>query len=119
MKKIIMMTLMLLGAVTLLGNNDALAGKPYGHMKGEQNFDAMDTDKDGKISKEEHMVKAKERFEAMDTDNDGFLTREECRKTWEERKEGMMEKMKEKRFQKQGATSPTDVSPEELKPKSE
>ena len=43
----------------------------------------------------------------------------EWQKTWEERKEGMMEKMKEKRFQKQGGTSPTDVSPEELKPKSE
>ena len=81
------MLLMLLGAVTLLGNNDALAEKPYGHMKGDQHFDAMDTDKDGKISQDEHMANSEERFKAMDTDNDGFLTREECRKTWEERKE--------------------------------
>jgi hypothetical protein len=72
-----------------------------------------------RLAKTNTWLKHEERFKAMDTDNDGFLTREECRKTWEERKEGMMEKMKEKRFQKQGGTSPTDVSPEELKTKSE
>jgi Ca2+-binding EF-hand superfamily protein len=119
MKKIITMILMLLGAVTLLGNNDAFAKGPHGHMKVGQYFEAMDTDKDGKISKDEHMAKHEERFKAVDTDNDGFLTREECRKTREERKERMMEKRKEKGFQKQGGTSPTDVSPEELKTKSE
>jgi hypothetical protein len=118
MKKIVMMVLILLGAVTLLGNNYALAGGPHGHMLGKSHFDAMDTDQDGKISKDEHMAKCEERFKAMDTDNDGFLTREECRKTWEERKEGMMEKMQEKRSKGQGGTSPTDISPEELKKKS-
>jgi hypothetical protein len=118
MKKTLMMILMLLGAVTFLGTNYALAGGPHGHMKGGQYFDAMDTDKDGKISKDEHMAKHEERFKAMDTDNDGFLTREECRKTWEERREGMMEKMQEKRSKGQGGTSPADISPEESKKKS-
>lgn len=110
MKKI-MMVLILFGALALLGNNYALAGRPHGHMSGKSNFDAMDTDQDGKISKDEHMAKCEERFKAMDTDNDGFLTREECRET----REGMMEKMQEKRSRGHGRTSPTDVSPEESK----
>ena len=119
MKKLLIMVLILLGAVIFWGTNYAFAGGPYGHMKGKSYFDAMDTDHDGKISKDEHMAKCEERFKAMDTDNDGFLTREECRKTWEERKEGMMEKMQEKRSKGQTGTSPTGVSPEESKKKSD
>jgi hypothetical protein len=113
-----MIILILFGAVTFLGNKYAWAKGPHGHMWGKSHFDAMDTDQDGKISKDEHMAKCEERFKAMDTDNDGFLTREECRKTWEERKEGMMEKMQEKRSKGQAGTSATDISPEETKKKS-
>jgi hypothetical protein len=118
MKKTVMMVLILLGAVTLLGNNYALAKGPHSNMKGGQYFDAIDTDKDGKISKEEHMAKHEERFNAMDTDNDGFLTKEEHRKAWEKHKGAMKEKMQEGRSQGQSGTSPTDVSPQKSKKKS-
>jgi len=119
MKKIVMTALILLGAVILLGNTDALAKGPHGHMHGQAYFDAMDTDKDGKISKEEHNAKCEKRFKAMDTDEDGFITREECLKSWEQRKEGMMEKMQEKRSKGQGGNLPADISPEESKKKSD
>jgi hypothetical protein len=93
MKKLGMMVLILLGAVTFLGHNYALAKRPHGHMWGKEYFDKMDTNKDGKISKDEHMAKCQKRFEAMDTNNDGFITREECGKRWEEKKEMMKKKM--------------------------
>jgi hypothetical protein len=93
MKKLGMMVLILLGAVTLLGHNDALAKEPRGHMWGKEHFDKMDTNKDGKISQDEHMAKCNKRFEAMDTNHDGFLTRDECGKGWEKGKEMMKEKM--------------------------
>ncbi|MBM3866792.1 MAG: hypothetical protein FJ381_13045 [Verrucomicrobia bacterium] len=46
-------------------------------------FAAMDTDKDGKVSKKEYVAaqkdaaKAESRFAQLDTDKDGFLTRAE------------------------------------------
>ena len=119
MKKIVITAFILLGAVTLLGNNDALAKGPHDYMHGKAYFDAMDTDNDGKISKEEYSAKCEKRFKAMDTDKDGFITREECRKSWQHRKEGMTEKMQEKRSKGQGGILPADVSPEESKKKSD
>jgi len=102
MKKLGMMVLILLGAVTLLGQNYALAKGPHGDMCGKAHFDAMDTDKDGKISEAEHTAKCQNRFKAMDTDNDGFLTRDECRKRWDEGKE----RMKKGRSYGQPTTTP-------------
>ena len=49
-------------------------------------FAAMDSDKDGKVSKKEYMAamegkgdasKAENRFKSLDKDGDGFLTQEE------------------------------------------
>ena len=97
MKKLVMMVLILLGSVTLLGNNYALAKGPHGDMRGKAYFDAMDTDKDGKISHDEHMAKCEKRFKAMDTNKDGFLTREECGKAWQEQKKVIKEKVQERR----------------------
>jgi hypothetical protein len=89
MKKLGMMVLILLGAVTLLGQNYALAKGPHGDMCGKAHFDAMDADKDGKISQDEHMAKCQNRFKTMDANNDGFLTRDECGKGWDKHKEKM------------------------------
>lgn len=115
MRKQAVMVLILLGAVTILGSNDALAKGPHGHMWGEADFDAMDTNSDGKISHDEHMAKCENRFKAMDTDNDGFLTRDECRKAWKERKVEIKEKRKERRsYGLPGGSSP-QASPEESK----
>jgi len=115
MRKQAAMMLILLGAVTILGNNDALAKGPHGHMWGEARFDAMDANSDGKISYDEHMANCESRFKAMDTDNDGFLIRDECRKAWQERKEEMKEKGKGKRSYGPPSGSSPQASPEESK----
>jgi hypothetical protein len=119
MKKLLMMVSILLGAMILFGTNFALAGGPHGHMHGKARFDAMDTDKDGKISHDEHMAKCENRFKAMDTDQDGFLTKEECNKAWGKHKEVMKQKMHQKGSQGEAGTSSTEVSPKESKKKSD
>lgn len=106
MRKLGMMVLILLGAVTLLGNNYALGKGPHGHMRGKAYFDAMDADNDGKVSREEHAAKCEKRFDAMDTNKDGYLTSEECRKSWQERMEETKKKRKETRSQRQPTTAP-------------
>ena len=93
MKKLGMMLLILLGAMMLLGQNYALAKGPHGDMGEKARFDAMDTDKDGKVSMAEYTAKCQDRFRAMDTNKDGFLTSDECGKVWGEHKEIMKEKM--------------------------
>ena len=113
MKKLAMMVLILLGGVTLLGHNYALAKGPHGDMRGKSYFDEMDTNKDGKISKEEHMAKCESRFKAMDTNNDGFLTRDECGKRWEEKKEMMKEKMQEGHSYRHMGAPPSEATPAE------
>ncbi len=62
------------------------AGSSHGHghgHKGEKSFQSKDTDKDGKISKEEWIQHYSEKFQKRDTDGDGFLSKEE---TWSSRK---------------------------------
>jgi hypothetical protein len=56
------------------------------HAKMMEKFDA---DKDGKISKAEHMAIAEHHFTEADANGDGFITKEE--------KKAMHEKMKAKR----------------------
>jgi hypothetical protein len=102
MRRLGKMVLILLGAVMLLGSSDALAKGPRGDMWGKAHFDAMDTNKDGKISEAEYTAKCQDRFKAMDTNNDGFLTRDECQKRWDEGKE----KMKKGHSYRQPATAP-------------
>lgn len=51
--------------------------------KVQEHINAMDTNKDGKISREEYMAACKgancsQRFDAMDTNKDGYLTKEEA-----------------------------------------
>jgi Ca2+-binding EF-hand superfamily protein len=51
--------------------------------KAQEHINAMDTNKDGQISKEEFMATCKgnncsQRFDALDTNKDGFLTKEEA-----------------------------------------
>ena len=114
-----MMILIILGALTFLGNNYVLAKGPHGHMHRKAHCDAMDIDKDGKVSHDEYMAKCEKRFKAMDTNHDGFLTKEECCKTWEKRKEAIKEKVQEKCSQGQAGNTPTEVTPEETKKKSD
>ena len=113
MKELGMMVLILLGAVTLLGQNYALAKGPHGHMWGKAHFDEMDTNKDGKISPDEHVAKCKNRFKAMDTNNDGFLTRDECRNGCDKHKEIMKEKMEKGHSHGHTGAPPSETTPAE------
>lgn len=108
-----MMVLILLGAVTLLGHNYALAKEPHGDMRGKARFDKMDTNKDGKISQDEHMTKCEKGFKAMDTNNDGFLTRDECGKGWDKHKEKMKEKKQKGHSYRNTSVPPSETTPAE------
>jgi hypothetical protein len=114
MKKLLMMVLILLGALIFLGPSYAFEKGPHGHMHGKSYFDAMDTDKDGKISHDEYMATYEKHFKLMDTNQDGFLTNEEWSKSWGKHKK---HKMHEKCSQGKTGTAPTEVSPEETKKK--
>ena len=49
------------------------------HKDGDrpQLFDQQDTNKDGKVSKEEALAHAQSRFDAIDANHDGVMTKEE------------------------------------------
>ena len=83
MRRLGKMVLILLGAVMLLGSSDALAKGPRGDMWGTARFDAMDTNKDGQVSKDEFLAAPHQRsdpeamFQAMDVNGQGYLTKDE------------------------------------------
>jgi Ca2+-binding EF-hand superfamily protein len=60
------------------------------HGKGKwmkKHFEEMDTNKDGKVSKEEWNAFHDTKFSSMDKDNDGFVTHEEFKAHKKEKKE--------------------------------
>lgn len=66
----------------------AQAGKngDHGPRHGKM-FERFDTDKDGKISRDEHMAHAEKMFERLDADDDGFVTQEEAKEAREKMRE--------------------------------
>ena len=89
MRKLGIMVLILLGAVTLLRINDTFAKGPCGHDCMKAHFDAMDTDQDGKISGKEHSAWYETIFKGKDVDEDGFLTVDEIHKGFHGEKQTM------------------------------
>lgn len=79
MKRMLLLALALSLTMTLGGV--ALAQDDTVAPRGEKAFKAMDTNADGKISKEEYVEAAKKRAEArfdkLDATGKGFLTKEE------------------------------------------
>jgi Ca2+-binding EF-hand superfamily protein len=55
-------------------------GRPEGAQFGEQLFNRLDANKDGKISKDEAQGPLRENFDRFDADKDGFVTLEELRR---------------------------------------
>ncbi|MBI5593875.1 MAG: EF-hand domain-containing protein [Deltaproteobacteria bacterium] len=91
--------------VFILGANFSFAQTPENlKIKAKESIDAMDTNKDGKISKEEFLAKCKgancsQRFDALDTNKDGFLDQAEAQQNAANAKEkaaGFRNKMKNK-----------------------
>jgi hypothetical protein len=83
MKKTILK--MLFSIVLILGTATSFA-QPKGGQNGqkpptpEETMTKMDTNKDGKLSKEEVKGPLKDDFTKIDTDKDGFLSSEELKK---------------------------------------
>jgi Ca2+-binding EF-hand superfamily protein len=67
--------------------------------KAKERIEAMDTNKDGRISKEEYLTNCSQRFDALDTNKDGYLSKEELQEKAASAKEkaaGFRDKMKNK-----------------------
>lgn len=75
--------------------------KPYKSRMFEEN----DTDKDGKVSKQEFLIGSEKRFAEIDTNKDGFLTMDEMKARRDEMRAKMRERMKERAEKKNAETS--------------
>ena len=94
MKKMTMMIL----ATALVGTSVAAYAASgmngYHHEKIERIFEMKDTNKDGKLAKEELSGRWSSKFEKLDSDKDGFVTKAEAKSAHERmRKERMINMM--------------------------
>lgn len=70
-------------ALVVLWGTPYVSAQPQTTVKewGKAHFEAIDTNKDGKISLDEYTASCTERFKKLDTNGDGFLTKEEMQET--------------------------------------
>lgn len=109
----------LLGATIVVGSVAAMAGDHGGYMghKGAfVDFDATDTDKDGKLSKEELQARHSARYAEMDADGDGLLSEDELRAGMQARANDNIEARLKKMMGKRDADKDGLLSEEEMKP---
>ncbi len=99
MNKFLVYSVCTLSAMAIWGASTAIADhhmekgahKPK-DMKSKL-YDKVDTNEDGKISKEEYLADAANKFDSMDSNADGFISKEEMK----EFREKMRSKFKEHR----------------------
>ena len=77
------LSLLVLLVFSLQIEAESPSGQGYGH-KGERCLQSKDTDKDGKVSKEEWIQHYSEKFQ----DGDGFLSKEETRGRYKVKRKG-------------------------------
>jgi len=70
--------LLVIAFTLLLGGWAVAKTMPKGGEMLAERFEGIDTDKDGKISKSEYIAHCEKNFQMLDTNGDGFLTREEA-----------------------------------------
>lgn len=86
-----------------------------GMQRGPQiNFEQLDLNKDGLITKEEISGQAKARFDAADTDKDGFLTKEEMQAGIEAQMKQRAEMMADRMLARHDANKDGKLSAEEM-----
>ncbi len=82
MNKISMIFLISILAISLHAHDKKGHGKMH-----QEHFQKMDTNGDGKISKEEWQAFHESKFSELDKDGDGFVTKEEMKEFRKEKKE--------------------------------
>ena len=89
--------LVVAAGVTLAGSYAFAETKTYAEKMAKEKFEAIDTDDNGKISKDEYMAKCGQRFDGLDVDKDGYLTKEEFQEKAAKARESFREKMRRRR----------------------
>lgn len=95
------LTLWLAGAALALGTGTALARPGNGPMA------RLDTNHDGKVSRQEWLAAAQRRFDAMDTNHDGVLDRQELQQA----RSAMRERFRQRWQQHQQAVARSGANP--------
>ena len=81
--------LIAIASVVILAGSNAFAEKK---TFAEQRFEEIDTDDDGKISKDEFLVNCGQRFDTLDGNKDGYVTEEEFQEEVAKARETFREK---------------------------
>ena len=77
MRAIIFSLTILMMSPLALADHHGGKGKGRPHQKRGGHFKMMDTNNDGKVSKDEFMARTTKRFTEMDANGDGFITKDE------------------------------------------
>ncbi len=81
---------------------------PDGKGRGEMFFSKNDTNGDGVISEDEFLANAKKHFDEGDTDKDGKLTKEEAKAQHEKMRAKMKEKREEMKEKRKAVEKPAE-----------
>ena len=91
MKNTVLLTTL---AISIVAGSALSAGNEHKHGRHgpHLNFDAVDTNNDGKLTKEEMTAHMDARFDEADTDNDGLVSVDELRAQMKKRMEAKLDK---------------------------
>lgn len=116
MKNTVIMTTL---AVTIIAGAAFAAGSEKSHRgHGPRlNFEEVDANKDGKLSKDELAAHAEARFNQTDTNNDGLVSEAELRARIAQRMEDRADRKVSRMMKHHDANDDGQLSQDEMKPK--